>query len=92
MNNSLKQFSRDRLYRVKLRYACYGVITRNRRVVECAPIAAWMKGRDITYVKQWVARRGGTIKRVNNSPEQFSDGELEEMRWLTELNERFSHG
>ena len=52
----------EKTYYVNLPYACFGLITFNNIVTNfCPPIAKWMVGKDIEFVKKWVKKKGGTI-------------------------------
>lgn len=52
------------VYRVKLSYACYGVITLCDLVIEAAPIAKWAVGKHLKVLVSWVNMRGGTVERI----------------------------
>lgn len=53
------------LYRVDLRYACFGVaVGADGRVQHVAPIARWMVGLPWSRCAAWVAGRGGTVRRA----------------------------
>jgi len=52
------------LYRVILLYACYGVIIKNEYIVEAPPIAKWMIGKHINYIRNWVINKGGTFQKI----------------------------
>ena len=46
--------------RVVLPYAVFGIEARDGKVVEAAPIAHWMIGKDTALVRAWIAKKGGT--------------------------------
>lgn len=50
------------LYQVTLPYACAGIIVRNKRVVEAAPIFGWMRGRTVSEVSSWVRGKRGKFE------------------------------
>jgi hypothetical protein len=49
---------------VSLPYATYGIATRDGRVVDAAPIARWMVGKDQAYVAKWLRRKGATWQEI----------------------------
>jgi len=53
------------LYRVVLSYACYGVIIKNKCIVEAPPIAKWMIGEHINYIRNWVINKGGAFQKIS---------------------------
>jgi hypothetical protein len=55
----------DELYQITLSYACAGVIIRKGRVVEAAPILAWMVGRTVATVRLWVMKKRGQMKLIS---------------------------
>ncbi len=50
------------LYRIDLPYACYGIITKRCVVVRVPPIAKWMVGKNILFIKEWVRKKKGKIE------------------------------
>lgn len=58
----------SRWWRVELSYATFGVRFRAGRVVEAAPIARWMVGKQYEEVLTWVQDKGGTMAPVWNRP------------------------
>jgi hypothetical protein len=56
--------SGDRLVRVVLPHAVYGLVVAGGRVVMAPPIAAWMVGRDEREVARWLARKGARWELV----------------------------
>ena len=48
-------------YEVTLPYACFGIYVENDIVKRTAPIGAWMIGRDISYISQWINEKQGKI-------------------------------
>ena len=51
------------LYIIDLPYANFGIEVENDKVTRTAPIGGWMFGRDISFISQWVHKRGGTIEK-----------------------------
>lgn len=45
---------------VNLSYACYGIAVQGGRVVDAAPIARWMVGKDSRYCADWLRAKGAT--------------------------------
>lgn len=45
---------------VSLPYATYGIEVAAGVVVDAAPIARWMIGKDTQFVRSWIAKKGGT--------------------------------
>jgi hypothetical protein len=52
------------LFQVTTDYFCCGLVTEGDVVVDAAPIMSWAKGKCRVEIRQWVARRKGTIKYV----------------------------
>lgn len=53
-------------YDIYLSYATYCIRTNdNNIVVETPPIARWMIGRNINYIKRWVKMKNGKIVEMN---------------------------
>jgi len=46
---------------VSLSYATYGIAVQDGKVVDAAPIARWMIGKDERYCADWLRRRGATF-------------------------------
>jgi hypothetical protein len=46
---------------VSLPYATYGIAVRGGKVVDAAPIARWMVGKDERYVAAWLRRKGARV-------------------------------
>lgn len=60
-------FIKDRgkmLYRVKLDYACYGLVIEKEIVIRTPPIARWMQGKNIKEIERWIRKKGGRIDNV----------------------------
>lgn len=53
--------SRTRWAWVSLSYATFGVAVRGTKVVDAAPIARWMIGKDTRTVAQWLDRKNATV-------------------------------
>ena len=51
-------------YRIELPYAVFGIETKNEIVAYTAPIAKWMIGKNIKYVKQWITKKNGIIQLI----------------------------
>lgn len=60
----------ETLYRIELSYACYGIIIKHAIVVHSPPIAKWMVGKNISFIKEWVKKKKGKIKEVRNLNEK----------------------
>lgn len=51
-------------YDIVLPYATFAIITDKRDIViEAAPIAAWMVGKDLETVSAWVAKKNGYFRK-----------------------------
>lgn len=48
-------------YWVSLSYATYGIATKGGIVVDAAPIARWMVGKDENYCWAWLRRKGAQV-------------------------------
>lgn len=46
---------------MSLPYATYGIAVKDGKVVDAAPIAAWMIGKPETEVAAWLRRKGAKI-------------------------------
>lgn len=47
---------------VSLPYATYGIEVENGKVIDAAPIARWMIGKDTRFIREWIAAKGGVWK------------------------------
>lgn len=47
---------------VSLSYATYGIEVKDGYVVDAAPIAAWMIGKDTQFIRSWITKKGGIWK------------------------------
>lgn len=47
---------------VSLPYATYGIVVCDGKVVDAAPIARWMIGKDTHSVREWIKKKGGIYK------------------------------
>ena len=57
--------TKNRLYRIVLPYAAFGVIVDFRgTVIETAPIARWSKGRHISTLRRYAFGKGGHIELI----------------------------
>lgn len=53
-------------YQIKTVYGCFGIDVKNGVVEETAPIAKWMKGKNINTIKNWVEKKNGSIQILDN--------------------------
>jgi len=53
------------MYRIVLSYAVFGIEEQGGKVVEAAPIGAWMVGKSLEFVREWVKGKRGTIEPLN---------------------------
>lgn len=54
---------------VSLPYATFGIEVDGGRVIDAAPIAHWMIGKDTRFIREWIKKKGGewkTIKEKND--------------------------
>lgn len=58
------------LYQIHLPYATFGIIIEHGKVVQCAPIARWARGKAWIAVEAYYRRKGATITRVEMTPRQ----------------------
>jgi len=49
-------------FAIDLPYAYFYVEARDGIIVKTAPIGAWMMGKTVSDIEQWVKRKGGSIK------------------------------
>jgi len=50
------------LYQITLSYACAGIVVKDNKVIDVAPIFIWMKGKNMNQVKNWIYSKRGSIK------------------------------
>jgi hypothetical protein len=50
---------------VSLPYATYGIEVRGGRVVDAAPIAHWMIGKETSFIREWIHKKGGIWEVLN---------------------------
>ena len=53
-------------YIIDLPYACFGIETKDEIITKTPPIAKWMKGHTIAFVKAWVEKKRGNIYTSEN--------------------------
>lgn len=58
--------SKETLWQVDIRYACFGIVSEDGVVIEAAPIGRWMIGKDIAFVRRWVNGKRGTMIEVKS--------------------------
>lgn len=56
-------------YQVTLPHACFGIEVKGQTVVSAAPIGHWMVGKSLVVVGEWVARKHGVLKQVEEPKE-----------------------
>ena len=56
---------KEQLYWINLSYACFGIIVKNNKVVETAPIGKWMIKKDISFIVNWIKKKKGEIKNIS---------------------------
>ena len=54
----------DELYSINLSFANFAIIVRDGMVIDAAPIMRWVIGKPLQVAVDYVARRGGTIEKV----------------------------
>ena len=47
---------------VSLSYATFGIEVADNKVVDAAPVAHWMIGKDTHFIRQWITKKQGTWK------------------------------
>jgi hypothetical protein len=47
---------------VSLPYATFGILVDGGKVIDAAPIANWMKGKDTHSIREWINKKNGTWK------------------------------
>ena len=55
----------DELYHVETLYFTCGIIVRDRKVVDAAPIMKWSIGKWLSEVQEWANRKGGSTQKIN---------------------------
>lgn len=51
---------------VSLPYATFGIKVMGGRVIDAAPIAKWMIGKDTEFIRQWIKKKDGTWKLLDS--------------------------
>lgn len=51
-------------YWISLPYATYGIAAQNGRIVDAAPIAQWMIGKDENFCLGWAFKKGADIREL----------------------------
>lgn len=54
----------ERMFWIDIKYATFGVISRDGIIVDAAPIAAWMVSKRLTDVKPWLLGRRAKVVEV----------------------------
>lgn len=60
----IKHGKYTKLYKIDLPYSTFGIEVLNGVVINSAPIARWMIGESLKYIKEWVKKKEGTIFEV----------------------------
>ena len=55
----------DELYHVETLYFTCGIVVRDRKVVDAAPIMAWSVGKWLSEVQERANRKGGSVQLIN---------------------------
>lgn len=55
----------EQTWQVRTSYMTAGLVTKQGRVIEAAPILKWALYKPIEYVAEWVRGKGGRIEKVN---------------------------
>lgn len=50
---------------VSLPYATFGIEVRDGKVIDAAPIARWMIGKNTAYIREWITSKGGTWRKID---------------------------
>jgi len=53
-----------RCFYISLPYATFGIISSEGKIIEAAPIAAWMIGKTLQEIKPWLVKRRAVVKEV----------------------------
>jgi len=53
---------RERLFWLNTKYACGGIVVKNNKVVDTAPIYKWMRNKTLTFVLNYLRKKGTLIK------------------------------
>jgi len=56
-----------RYFYISLPYATFGIITENSIVRAAAPIASWMVGRSLHYIKPWLIKKEAIVAEMSIS-------------------------
>ena len=52
---------------VSLSYATYGIKVKDGRVIDAAPIARWMIGKETSFIREWITKKGGTYEVLDTA-------------------------
>ena len=61
------RYTDGRLIWVSLPHATYGLLVAGGVVVDAAPIARWMVGRDERMVAEWLRKRGARLIAIDDA-------------------------
>ena len=49
---------------VSLPYATFGIKVMEGRVIDAAPIASWMIGKETSFIREWILKKNGTWQKL----------------------------
>lgn len=53
-----------RYFWINLPYACFGIISLDGMIIDTAPIAAWMKGKNLQDIKPWLKKKKAAVEEI----------------------------
>lgn len=54
----------ERCFWIDIKYACFGIVSREGIVIDAPPIARWMVYKRLTDIKPWLLDKGAIVKEV----------------------------
>lgn len=54
----------EQLFQVTASYFCCGLVVRDDKVIEAAPIMRWAVNRTLVSIREWVQAKNGSIAEV----------------------------
>jgi hypothetical protein len=64
--SDLSNISQERWLRIELPYATFAIKVRDDVVIDAAPIAAWMIGKRLPFIKRWIEQKGGRYEELQD--------------------------
>lgn len=59
----------EQLFWIDIKYACYGIIAKDGKVVAAPPIASWMVHKALTTVLGWLNEKKAVVEEIKPAPQ-----------------------